>query len=195
MQITYELEEKDIKAFQNYGLKKNSTVKNANIFNYLFIFVMSYWQLFYLFFFQDFLNNFNWTQFLVYFVSGTITFGIVLGISKAISYIWRTYAINSTVKKHKRGEGVLGEHLIRFEEDFLVEITDVNQTNHSWKGVDRIEENQDYIFIFTSPLNAHIIPKRFFGNNQESSIFFEEAKRFKESAKTNFSPSYLASNG
>jgi YcxB-like protein len=194
MQITYELNEKDIKAFQYYALKKNSTVKKTNLFNYLFIFVISYWQLFYLVFFKDFLSSFNWTQFLLYFVIGTITFGFVLLFSKAVSYFLRQFVINSTVKKYKNGDGVLGEHLICFKDDFLLEVTDVNETQHSWKGVDRIEEDKDYIFIFTSPLNAHIIPKRYFSNIEASLMFFNEAQRLKELAKTHFSPSYLASN-
>ena len=96
MQITYELNEEDIKVFQYYGLKKNSIVKKAKLFNYLFIFAISYWQLYYLFLFKDFLSNFSWSQFLLYLVIGTITFGLVLAFSKAVSYFLRLYAINST---------------------------------------------------------------------------------------------------
>jgi len=194
MQITCELNEKDIKAFQYHALKKNSTVKKANLFNYLFIFAVSYWQLYYLFIFKDFLNNFSWTQFLLSLAIGTITFGLALVSSKVISHLFRRHIINSMVKKHKHGDGVLGEHLIRFNEDFLVKITDVNEIQHSWKGIDRIEENQDYIYIYTTPFSAHIIPKRCFGNDEASTMFFDEANRLTESAKTNFSPSYLASN-
>ena len=82
--------------------------------------------------------------------------------------------------------------MIKFDNDYLAEITDVNENRHSWKGVDRIEENQDYIFIFTSPSNAHIIPKRFFNSLKNAANFTDEAKRLQESAKLNFSPSYLA---
>lgn len=194
MQITYELEEKDIIAFFDYSMKKNSTFKNVNIFNYLFIFAVSYWQLLYAVLFNDFLYNFNWTQFIFYIVVGTITFGFALTLSKTIAYFIGQYIKNSTAKKHTRGDGVLGEHTIEIKENFLIETTDVNQTQHSWKGVDRIEENENYIFIYISPVNAHIIPKKCFFDPTNAVLFFEEAKRLKESAKTNFSPSYLASN-
>ncbi len=194
MQINYELNAEDIKAFQHYALKKNSTVKKANIFNYLFIGILSYWQVIYLFLFQNFVSNLNWSLLLIYLVSGTITFGFILAISKAVSYIGQFIAINSAVKKYKYGDGVLGEHLLRFENNFIIEATDVNETKHSWKGVDRIEENREYIFIYTTALNAHIIPKRYFRSAQESTMFFDEAIRLKDAANTKFSPSYLAAN-
>lgn len=194
MQITYSLEAKDIKESQNYYLRNNSRVKKTRFFTYLLIFAISYWQLLYLFIFTDFLSNFNWSVLSTYFTTGTFAFLVGLIAARSVDYFWQLYSINSTVKKYKHGDGVLGEHLIKFEEDYLVEITDVNQTKQSWKGVDKIEENQNYIFIFISPLNAHIIPKRFFDTEQDASMFFEEAKRLKETAISNFSPSYLASN-
>jgi len=195
MQITYELEAKDIKAFQNYALKKNQAIKKVNLFNLSFIAVLSYWQLLYLIFWTDFLSNPNWLQLTIYFGIGTTTFVFVLGFSKGISYLMKRYAINSITRQHKYGDGVLGEHLIRLKDDFLIETTDVNETQHSWKGVERIEENNDYVFIYTSATNAHIIPKRYFKSEADALEFLEETKRLKDSAKTKFSPSYLASAG
>src|SRR5215204_1474059 len=186
MQINYSLNIEDLKAFQIYALNKNAAVKKVNLFNYLFIFIISYWQLLYAILFSDFLRDFDLTFFLVYFVSGTLTFGFVLAFSKAISYFIRQYTINSVVNKHRDGDGILGEHLIRFDEDYIIEATEVNETRHSWKGVDRIEENQDYIFIYTSPVNAHIIPKRFFASEESVDGFFNEAKRLNEFAETKF---------
>ncbi len=193
MQITYELKENDIKAFFDYSLKTNSVVKKLNVFNYLFIFAISYWQLLYAVLFADFLSFFNWTHFLVYLFTGTVTFGFVLALSKTIAYVTNRYVGTASAKKHTHGDGVLGEHLIKLKENYLVEVTDVNETQNSWKGVDRIEENDDYIFIYISPMNAHIIPKRCFSNQSDASMFYDEAKRLRDTAKTKFSPSYLAS--
>jgi hypothetical protein len=48
--------------------------------------------------------------------------------------------------------------------------------------VHRIEQSQDYIFIYTSPAAAHIIPKLAFSNRQEAETFYQVAKVSKAAA-------------
>lgn len=194
MEITYDLEAEDIKEFQKYHYRGNKAIKKFYVFTYLLLMVLSYFPLLYLLLFTDFLSDFHWKIFWAYLLNGTLTFLVVSVVTKAIDYFWRKYSINAYIEKHKNGDGILGRHQIRFDEIQFVEITDVSQTNYSWKGVDRIEENEDYIFIFIAPSQAHIIPKRAFDDSENALVFAEEARRLKELAKTNFSPSYLASN-
>jgi hypothetical protein len=52
----------------------------------------------------------------------------------------------------------------------------------SWAGVDRIEQNPEYIFIYTSPAAAHVIPKRAFRDMQEADRFYQFGKTSKEAA-------------
>ena len=40
-------------------------------------------------------------------------------------------------------------------------------------GVDRVEQNPDYIFIYTAPVAAHVIPKRAFRDAQEAERFYQ----------------------
>jgi len=51
----------------------------------------------------------------------------------------------------------------------------------SWAGVDRIEQNPEYIFIYTSVAAAHVIPKRAFRDMREAEDLYRRALVFTES--------------
>jgi hypothetical protein len=52
----------------------------------------------------------------------------------------------------------------------------------SWAGVHRIEQNPHYIFIYTSPAAAHMIPKRALRDMEEAERFYRLGKTSKEAA-------------
>ncbi len=56
-------------------------------------------------------------------------------------------------------EGVVGRHTLVADESGLTEETSVNETRHAWSAVQRIDETDDYVFIFISSLQAHTIPR------------------------------------
>jgi hypothetical protein len=80
------------------------------------------------------------------------------------------------LKDEKPGRGQLGKHRLAMNEEGIVESTGVNQSRTSWIGVDRVEQNADYIFIYTSPHAAHMIPKRAFRDPQEAEAFYQFAR-------------------
>jgi hypothetical protein len=92
-------------------------------------------------------------------------------------------AILQFLKEEKPGKGQLGEHRIVLSEDGLVESTAVGESRTSWAGVDRIEQNPEYIFIYTSAAAAHVIPKRAFRDRHEADHFYELARASKEPAQ------------
>lgn len=63
------------------------------------------------------------------------------------------------------------------------EKTDVNDTVHAWISIQKIVENQNYIFIYTAPYRAHTIPKKYFQNAEDIDTFFNLAKSYWERAK------------
>src|SRR6185369_7166056 len=69
-------------------------------------------------------------------------------------------SIQELIEKEKPGRGQLGSHKISLNEQGLVESTAVGESHISWAGIDRIEQNEEYIFIYTAPTAAHVIPKR-----------------------------------
>jgi hypothetical protein len=64
----------------------------------------------------------------------------------------------------------------------LVESTAVGESRCSWAGVDRVEHDQQYIYIYTAPHAAHIIPKCAFNNLHEAESFYQLARVSKQSA-------------
>jgi hypothetical protein len=64
----------------------------------------------------------------------------------------------------------------------VVESTAVGESHTSWAGVDRIEQNPEYIFIYTSPAAAYVIPKRAFRDMQEAEGFYQFSRTRKEAA-------------
>ena len=84
-------------------------------------------------------------------------------------------SIRELIEKEKPGRGQLGSHKISLNEQGLVESTAVGESHISWAGVDRIEQNEEYIFIYTAPNAAHVIPKRAFHSAQETDSFYQMA--------------------
>jgi len=90
--------------------------------------------------------------------------------------------IRRLLAEEKPDRGQLGKHRVVVSETGLVESTAVGESRTSWAGVDRIEQNQQYIFIYTSAAAAHMIPKRAFSSVQEAEAFYQLARAGKEAA-------------
>jgi hypothetical protein len=80
------------------------------------------------------------------------------------------------VKEEKPGRGQLGAHKISLNEAGLVESTAVGESRTSWDGVNRIEHDEKFIYIYTAPHAAHIIPKRAFRSPQEAESFYQASR-------------------
>lgn len=91
-------------------------------------------------------------------------------------------AILQLLEKEKPGKGQLGRHKVVLSEGGVVESTEVGEQRTSWAGVDRVEQNPEYIFIYTSPAAAHVIPKRSFRDMQEAEGFYQLSRISKEGA-------------
>jgi hypothetical protein len=79
-------------------------------------------------------------------------------------------------------KGLLGRHKVVLNEGELIESTAVGESRTLWAGVDRVEQNAEYIFIYTQPHAAHIIPKRAFNSSQAAESFYQLARISKEGA-------------
>ena len=90
--------------------------------------------------------------------------------------------INKTLKEERPERGQLGKHKVVLSETGLVESTVVNESSRTWAGIDRIEQNPDYIFIYVAPLQAIIIPKRAFKDVAATEEFVEFIRAKKQAA-------------
>ena len=87
--------------------------------------------------------------------------------------------INQILKEEKPERGQLGKHRVQLQDSGFVESTAVNESSWTWAGIDRIEQDANYIYIYTSPMHAILIPKRAFKDVTAAEAFYEfsEAKR------------------
>ena len=83
--------------------------------------------------------------------------------------------ILEVIKEEKAEKGRLGRHNLKLDETGLVESTAVGEARTLWSGVDRIEHDPDYIYIYTAPAAAHVIPRRSFNSDNEAEQFLQLA--------------------
>jgi len=86
------------------------------------------------------------------------------------------------LKEEKPGKGQLGKHRIVLSANGLAESTALGESRTSWAGVDRVEQDPHYIFIYTSPAAAHVVPKRAFKDLRAAEDFYHLSRAGKEAA-------------
>jgi hypothetical protein len=111
-----------------------------------------------------------------------IAFPVVILIQRFLERRLMRGAIRRLLQDEKPGRGQLGKHKVVLTEGGVVESTAVGESRISWAGVHRIEQNPQYIFIYTSPAAAHLIPKRAFRDMQEAEDFYQLSETRKEAA-------------
>lgn len=111
-----------------------------------------------------------------------IYFPLVVGMAWVFERRQARKAILELVKQEKPGRGQLGSHKVSLNEIGLVESTAVGESRTSWTGVDRVEQDEKFIYIYTAPHAALLIPKRAFSNLQEAESFYQLARVSKQSA-------------
>ena len=102
--------------------------------------------------------------------------------SGTLIFIMNSYVYRKAIPK-KKHNGLMGRHKLVLTPKGLWEFTKVNESLAYWHGIDRIEENEDYIFIFTTPSSAHIVPKRVFENKESAKNFYEAAAQYYQTAQ------------
>ncbi len=71
----------------------------------------------------------------------------------------------------KNDKGFLTKHIITLSKDELVEETIVNRTTFSWETVFKIGKTKNYIYLYTGPNQAHVIPKRELKNEEWNDFY------------------------
>ena len=171
MQIEYELTNDDLYAFQWRGAFKSKLGRRSSLMSYgvwfLAVLLISILP-------AISSDGFNIEDVDLRFL---VTAFVVVACLNWLLTRWLMHRfINKLLSELKRDKGQLGRHKVLLDENGVVESTTVGETRTSWAGIDRLEQNRDYIFIYTQPHAAHIIPKRAFDNPHEARAFYELAK-------------------
>ena len=172
MEIVYEIERKDLVAGQWYLFWHGAASRRTHSIMFgLFILVATLYSM----------QNPRWTLItrLNVFVEVLLSLLIIAGI---LTFLVNSYVFRKSIPK-RRHNGMLGSHKLTLTPKGLWEVTSANESLSYWHGIDRVEENEDYIFIFTTPINTHIIPRKIFKNREEGERFYELAKQYHHDSK------------
>jgi hypothetical protein len=177
MEVEYEITPDDLFAFQWRAAYRSPIVRRARrkVYIYVFLTLLLF----------SLLPAIGYDGFVISranFLLIAITFPVVALIFWLLDRRQTRRAILELLKEEKPGKGQLGAHKVTLGEAGLVEGTAVGESRTSWAGVDRVEQNQDYIFIYTAPIAAHIIPRRAFSSLQEAESFYQLATVSKAAA-------------
>lgn len=98
-----------------------------------------------------------------------------------------TTGLYKTIRRTYEAEDMTGficEHTLEVNDEVIIEKTDVNERRDRWLGVQKIETDNNYAFIYIGALQAHIIPRKNIieGNFDE---FIEAARSYWQKAKLN----------
>jgi hypothetical protein len=180
LEIEYEITLDDLYAFQWRASSRSSIAKRSRLKAYIYLFLT-----FLLFALLPSITSdgFVISRFNILWVA--IVYPLTAFMTWYLNRRQTRRAILELLKEEKPGKGQLGSHKISLNDEGLVESTAVGESRTSWAGVDRIEQNRDYIFIYTAPLAAHLIPKRAFSSLQEAECFYEIARASKQIAVGN----------
>ena len=80
-------------------------------------------------------------------------------------FFWTLYAYKNYPRKaakQTQQKEVLCEHTITVTEDGVREST---ENYHKWEAINSVSSNEDYVFIYNTPITARVIPKRVLGEN------------------------------
>ena len=80
----------------------------------------------------------------------------------------------------KAGNAVSIKNALTLTPDEIVVTSEQVELKNKWNAINDIAENNSYIFIYTSPYEAKIIPKPAFKDQSELSSFIDLAKHYKE---------------
>ncbi|HZY44407.1 MAG TPA: YcxB family protein [Anaerolineae bacterium] len=123
-------------------------------------------------------------------VTGAIWFtaGLLWPVLYPMYYRRRLGQLAKHSLKASPNRGTLGPHTISISENELHETTDVNDSRWTWLGIERIEQDNQCIYIFVGTTQAHVISKRSFANDEEAVKFYNTAKKYFEKGRASNHP-------
>jgi len=81
-----------------------------------------------------------------------------------------------------KNRAVLGTHSMRLLETHVEVSTRYSKSEVQWDGVERVEQDEQHIYVFVGALNAYVINKKYFPTQQDAQMFFQRAARLHDHA-------------
>jgi len=151
MRIVFDFTIEDWMAFQSHFVEKAKNYKLTRMVTALMVPLVFTCLIVY----DVLLDNIKIVSYLIYMI-----FSIIW-----IIYTLKTYK-RSYLKKVRKillngdNSGILGSHEVIFNDDGVTHIQPQSEEKVLWAGIKKVEENDDYFFLFVTAISALIIPKK-----------------------------------
>tara|TARA_A100001391_G_C5052112_1_gene273753 strand:+ start:630 stop:1181 length:552 start_codon:yes stop_codon:yes gene_type:complete len=98
--------------------------------------------------------------------------GPVVFVVFAGPYIrWRTRQMTNRLLSEGQNNGFYGPCELELGSDSLTETRRSGTTTRSWDAVERVEYTASHLFIYTSGIEAYVVPRRAFSHESEFMVF------------------------
>jgi hypothetical protein len=93
----------------------------------------------------------------------------------AYPYIYRRSAISQAQKMLKEGsnKSLLGRHEISLSSDGIIYKTFAGESKLNWQSVEKVLQNDKYVFIYIGAINALVVPKNTFASSGQQKEFLD----------------------
>jgi hypothetical protein len=165
MQIHYQLTLEDVLAFNWYHIRNSKRLRRGYYFNQACVILGAL------------VATMFWSK--GSFSLRLLVFLIAAAVGMVLYHLYYEWWIRHSSKKlyaEGQNKGVLGNHILAIDSEGVLEISDVGESRTMWSGIEKIEENDQYVFIYVGALQAHIIPKRAFMSENEAARFSQLAQ-------------------
>jgi asparagine N-glycosylation enzyme membrane subunit Stt3 len=188
MEINYELETEDLILYSKQAARESPTHEPLTfIFGFFSLCFLFTDFIFAIFFGFPGTITINWLILILVFRLVILT--LCLGLVLLIVRFFQLRLGNKIAGIEENG--LLCQHKIVLNEKELIEITNVNNSRHSWNSIAKIEENEAFVLITIATSATYFIPKRFFQDGKHVKKFLETARHYRQNASHIFQPSYL----
>jgi hypothetical protein len=188
MEINYELEPKDLIAFNKHNARQRKTHLPLTTL-FFFVLVMFLSADFIYAFFSGSVVIWDFKSFSTHLFIRLVILAVMLGVIILALYLMQLKLGNYVAGIEDNG--VLCQHKIVLNERELIEITKVNTSRHSWTNVAKIEEIEKFLLVTVGSSATFVIPKRYFKDREEIKTFLKTANYYRENASHTFQPSHL----
>lgn len=102
-------------------------------------------------------------------------------------------AVESMLSEGKNRE-VIGKQRLTVDDKGIGEITSVSSSFSTWEGIEKVVQNEKYIFIYKSSNNAYIIPKSTFVNPLQEKEFFQTVQNYHNNYLSHSNVNYFSNS-
>lgn len=81
------------------------------------------------------------------------------------------------VLREGNNENIYIKRKIVLSDEGILEKSSIGESYLNWDKVGKIEETNEYIYVYISSVSAHIIPKRVFKDKNEEEMFIRELSK------------------